>query len=348
MIESTYFDPSTERRRTSCTAIAIPFVVMLLVPQVVCVGEITTSRLVACLPGTTESVMVWNYVELTRDDSCMRAIARKKLEKLGTVPQGDDPKNIKYVVLRHVKAAGPVLQVKGGSEFVVPPGADRVNFKTRAIWRTRDPLDGLRKALETETEIRGRIGRASFRGMPIHQFRIEVVLNEIGSMRILEDRFVALPDERVVFVTESRDEMEHMLGSFGAPTPVAPGFLNEMKPWAEFEAVTAAPLCVMRMPRRERGAESDELALCLVLQSVQVPYFVVRAPAGHGQSIIRTVKELFPREVPQWQIAEDRTGTAVRIPFGDCADPIPDLATRISVLFGNKLFSDLATDTNGN
>ena len=70
--------------------------------------------------------------------------------------------------------------------------------------------------------------------------------------------------------------------------------------------------------------------------------------AGSGQSIARTVKRPFPRELSQWQVTENRNGTTARIPVGDCADPIPDLATRISVLFGNKRVSDLATDTNGN
>ncbi len=285
--------------------------------------------------------MVWNYVELTRDDSCMRDVARKKLEKLGTVPEGNDPKSIKYVVLRHVKEAGPMIQVKGGSEFVVPPGADRVNFNTRAIWRTRDPLDGLRQALESDTEIHGRMDRASYRGIPIYQFRIQVVLNEMGSMRFLEDRFVALPDDRVVFVTESRDEMEYMLGKFRDLSPVAPGFLNEMKPWAEFEVVAAAPLCVLRLPRRERGDDPDDVALCLVLQSVDDSAFVVRAPAESGQSLAHTLEKPFPKELSQWRITENRNGTTARIPFGECADPISDLATRLGILFGYKRVSDL-------
>jgi hypothetical protein len=121
-----------------------------------------------------------------------------------------------------------------------------------------------------------------------------------------------------------------------------------MKPWAEFEVATAAPLCVMRLPCRERGDESDDVALCLVLPSVDEAAFVVRAPAGSGQSLARTLEKPFPKELSHWQITENRNGTTVRIPFGDCADPIPDLAIRLGILFGYKRVSDLATDTNEN
>ena len=202
--------------------------------------------LIAAMPADTESVLIWKYDELLKDNSFMQDATRTYLEHMTKQADEDDPLGDVKIEIRQ---ADVIVEALGGSKFTGPErrgGAG--DFVERSIVVTRNTLTDVEESLAQGTNVNGKVTSRELLDKTVYELTVNAgPKNEDNRDQKQRKRFIAFPDEHTAVITEAADEIEPMLQSLQERNNEIP---EQWKPLAE-HADVSSPLVILRQYNKE-------------------------------------------------------------------------------------------------
>ncbi len=288
------------------------------------------------MPPGTESVIVQRVSMLTAKESIFR-------DEYNRHSHDRRVSNIWALVHDAVDHNKLVVSALGGSDFEAPPTSGMTgNFNARTIYVVEQPLDVLRRQLETGQHVYALDDCFEFDGVDVFEGtigRAGPTHNSTG-----ESRFVAIPHSHTVVLSETREDIEYMLTSLRAKKIEIPHQWRAVAKGHDLESAIVILREYLPEPeQREPGtlpcllpgaARPTHLALTLI--DVKRPTLKIALTAQDPQGAIRWYHDalLLAKEGFAWDVTPTATGVTGTIgPEWEGAKPSYTTLTLI-LLFG--------------
>lgn len=170
------------------------------------------ARLLAAMPPSIESVLIYRDTEPAREGTLCHQLATIWGPEVVMPGEGDEPggeESLADAVQRTAQRSDAAIVVLAGSGFTRPNDIGLGNYDERAIWVVRKSLAPLERRLRADERIKGELRQFEVAGVTVYQGRRRhEMYNEDAA---LEDIFAAVVDDRTAVLAERREDIVHMV-----------------------------------------------------------------------------------------------------------------------------------------
>lgn len=215
--------------------------------------------LVGAFPDTVESVMVVRGDSSDKERLSFRNWYPQMVRDPSNEPFEGDPDNLAELAIGAMSETPWEFAALGGSDFERPRDLGAGNHNSRLICLFEEPLKGLAERLQD----REQLGFA----VQVHEteagaiYESEATLEPYGARAFTEKRFLAMPTDRVLIVTESREDVLAIVNALRQPADVLPDRWRDL---ANEEALASALIVLREYPAgspwlKNRDGKSPEV-----------------------------------------------------------------------------------------
>ena len=200
----------------------------------------SNEQLISIMSENTESVLVIRHDRIEDASEGLKEFSQIWKSLAQEDWSGEEDPSLHTVVMHAAAASSPRVEIWGGSRFRRPVDLGLGDYEGRYLWIVADSLTPLRERITADVDIEGDIEVIEHEGLEIFVGESRIV--EYGNIDRIESTFVSMPDDNTLLMTESIEEIKHMLAAIKADDPSMP------EQWAEVAQRTdlEVPILVLR------------------------------------------------------------------------------------------------------